>query len=86
MTLRAVGVGLAVLAAVPFAVTGMFRLLPSEAPLAVPFLVLGAVGVFLLLRPGPKRAAGVGLLAGAGLWAGALLWLFAQFDGLDRMG
>ena len=86
MTLRMVGLGLAVMVAVPFAVTGMYRLLPYETPTAVPFLVLGAVGVPLLLRSGLKRAAGAGLLAGAALWAAALVWLFAQWGDLDRMG
>ena len=83
MTPRQLVVAACAALAVPFLVTGMFRL---AAPDWVVVATCAAVGCALLLRPGTTRAAGAGWLAGCALWAVALLVLLnAVGDGLSSV-
>ena len=74
----------AMLVAVPFAVTGLFRL--GLSPLAVLLVCLAAAGG-LWAMPRRGRWLAIGWLAGCALWAVALaliIWQFGQgMQGLD---
>lgn len=81
MALRRLGVAVLAAAAVPFFVTGLFRL---SAPYWTVFAASAAVGLALVLRPGMARAAATGWLAGCALWAAALVLVLNSLgDGLS---
>jgi hypothetical protein len=81
---RAVRIALFLLSviAVPFVVTGFYRVLPEAWPLriwaVIPFVLVGATAVALIVRGGRGRFVGWGFIAGSCLYATFLVWLFVQ--------
>src|SRR4051794_22380863 len=85
-----VSVGLAVALAIPFLVTGFYRLTSEVAfPgryllawLALPFLILGSAGLILAWRAPRARPAAWGMIAGCCWYAVFLAWLLYELRGL----
>lgn len=68
--------------AIPFAVTGIYRILPDSVPggfwLSTPFVVLALVAGGLWLLPSVPRSISGGIRVGLVAWAAVLAWLIGS--------